>query len=131
MNTTQQVVILSAERSELNNESNRQRTENLAACISDLAIRAKKAKGVFNGESEDAFVCIVKNQAEVEALKNFAFNNFDQDAILYQDGNQQAYLILKDNTEKHLGKLQKVDSAEGLKNYTILNNDIYATAKQS
>ena len=136
MNITQQVIILSAERSENSNEKNRQLTENLANCLDDLNISAQRAQGVTNGISETSFVAIVKNETEIEALKQLAFKptlcgGFGQDSVLHQDSNQEAYLLDKSGSSLRLGQLVQVNpkEIEVLENYTVLNDRVFTTVK--
>jgi hypothetical protein len=128
MNITNQVVILSAEREVNSIESNRQRTATLEGVLTDLNLLFNKAQGVFNGGTvEDNFVVLINNNEELESIKALAFNNFAQDAILYQDANQEASLIFKNGESKSVGVLQEVDSTDGLENYTLLKGKIYTT----
>mgnify|MGYP000863609100 CR=1 FL=1 len=137
MNIVQQVIILSAERTENTPERNRQLTENLAQSLQDLNLNAQRALGVFNGEEQTSFVAIVKNEAEIDAVKDLAmkpvgFGGFGQDAVLYQDANQEAYLIDKSGGTIQLGRLVEVNKKEieVLESYTILNGRVYTTVKR-
>ena len=133
MNTTQQVIILSAERTENSFEKNRQLTENLAGCLEDLNITASRATGVYNGSSESSFVAIVKSEADIEAVTSLAFKSFNQDAIIHQDSNQEAYLLDKSGKTIQLGRLLEIPKTdiENLENYTLLNGKYYATVKRT
>ena len=137
MNIVQQVIILSAERTENTPERNRQLTENLAQSLQELGLNNQRALGVFNGEEQTSFVTIVKNEVEIDAVKALAMNpvghgGFGQDAILYQDANQEAYLIDKAGNTIQLGRLIEVNKKEieVLENYTILNGRVYTTVKR-
>ena len=132
MNITQQVIILSAERTENSFEKNRQLTENLASCLDDLNITASRATGVYNGNSENSFVAIVNSEADIEAVTSLAFKSFSQDAIIHQDSNQEAYLIDKSGNTIQLGRLLEIPKTEieNLENYTLLNGKYYATVKR-
>lgn len=129
MNTVEQVVILSAERSELSFESNRQRSINLASCIEELGLRFREATGVYKGVEETSFVVIVRDNTEVDVLKDFAFKNFGQESILHQDSNQEAHLIYNDGKVERLGRLEQVSEEEALKqdSFTIMGNKFYTT----
>ena len=132
MNITQQVIILSATKNENTNERNRQLTANLEGCLSDLGLSFSKATGAYNGIEQDSFVTIVKNEAEIEAVKDLAFKSFLQDAVLYQDANQEAYLVDKSGGTIQLGRLEQVNpkEVERLENYTVLNGRVYTTIKR-
>ena len=133
MNTVQQVVILSAERSENTFEGNRQRTETLKAILQDINVEFSEATGVFeNGPEEQTIVAIIKDDAELEAIKDFAFKSFNQDAILHQDANQEAYLISNKGETTRLGRLQQVSKEVALStgNYTLMKGVYYTTIKR-
>lgn len=138
MNTTQQVIILSAENNQVSESENKSRTANLNSCLYELGLSVNQATGCFNGTTQDSFVVIVKNEAEIDAVKKLAFNaigfgGFGQDAILYQDANQEAYLVDKSGDEVRLGRLEQVDKSEinKLENYTIMNGQVYTTVKRA
>ena len=132
MNISRQVVILSAELGNLCPVENSNRTRILRHCIEDCRLSFGEAQGVYKGGSEASFVVIVNNDDEIQALKDFAFKNFGQESVLYQDANQEAYLVFNDNSTKRLGRLQQTtkEVAENLDNYTILNGSYYATFKR-
>lgn len=131
MNIFNQVIILSAEKSENRHEKNRQLTENLDACLSDCDFNYSRAIGVYEGSEESSFVVLPKNEDELNTLKNLAFKSFGQESIFYQDANGKAYLLFSDNSEKSIGKLRQVNPKliEKLENYTILNGKVYTTEK--
>ena len=100
-------------------------------------IKAGRAEGVSNGNAETSFVAIVKNQAEIDTLKQLAFKptlcgGFGQDNVLHQDANQEAYLIDKSGGQVQLGRLVEVNKKEieRLENYTVLNGRVYTTIKR-
>lgn len=132
MNTIQQVVILSAELADKRFESNRQRTSNLEACLDDCNMRFKPAKGVYKGRAEDSFVVVLKDNAELETLKDFAFKSFNQESILYQDANGEAYLIYQDGKAEQLGRLEQVSEELARKNdaYTEMDGKFYAVVSR-
>jgi hypothetical protein len=125
MNQRNQVIILSAE---LEGESlNDIRSENLANCINDLRLPFCEAQGVYNGVAEKSFIVVVKSQHDIDALKNFAFKNFNQESILHSDSNGHSELIFKDDTRQALGILNAVNKDEALAsgNYTLSNGEYY------
>ncbi len=80
----------------------------------------------------------IKNEAEIDTLKKLAMNpvnhgGFGQDSVIYQDANQEAYLIDKSGGQVQLGRLEEVNKKEieRLENYTILNGRVYTTVKRN
>lgn len=132
MNITQQVVILSAERSELGAAENLNRTNILRGCIDDIGLKFSQAIGVYKGKEEMSFVVLINTLDDIENLKSFAFNNFDQESVLYQDANQEAYLLFGDGTEQRLGVLERTNKDDAIIRdaYTILNGEYYVTNKR-
>ena len=102
MNTYQQVIILSGELADKTYESNRQRSQNLEVCLQELGISYRQALGVYKDIQELSFITLPKNEAEIDTLKNFAFENFGQESVLYQDGNGQAWLLYNDGLEENI-----------------------------
>lgn len=131
MKNFQNVIILSAELSDKTYESNRQRTINLKGCLEDCNISHGEAIGVYKGSSEVAFVCLPKNQSEVEALKDFAFKNFKQESVLEQDVNGTCHLVFEDATSHSIGQLKPVSAklTDVLDSYTVLGGVVYTTEK--
>jgi hypothetical protein len=130
MNISKRVIILSAELSGNTNESNRQRTTNLEACLQDCNINFGVGHGVYNnGPEETSFVVLPKDEIEAETVRDFAFKSFGQEAILEQDANQEAYLVEANGKTTQLGRLEQVTKEVAHKkgSYTVLN-DIYYTA---
>ena len=133
MNITNQVIILSAESSKNTDEGNRQRTESLKGCLQDIGISFKEALGVFNNEpAETSLVAIVNNDAEYQAVRDFAFKTFDQQAIIHQDANQEAYLVFPNEHLKRLGRLEAVSKEVAIAkgNYTLMGDVYYTTIKR-
>lgn len=129
MNMVQQVVILSAELSGLPSISNDRRTTLLNDMIAELKLSFKPAKGVYKGSSENSFVVIVNDQADIDTLANFAFISFGQESVLHQDSNQLARLVYADGRMETLGRLAQVpkELAESLDNYTVMEDKFYTT----
>ena len=129
MNTVNQVVILSAERNDQTFEGNRQRSINLATCLEELGFKFREATGVYKGKEETSFVVLIKDSFELDVLKDFAFISFGQESILYQDANQEAYLIYSDKREERLGKLEQTTKEEALKqdSFTVMGGQYYIT----
>lgn len=132
MNITQQVIILSANQNDNNHERNRQLHQNLKACLDDCGFTSKDAIGVYKGQEEDSLVVLVNNQTDIETVKDFAFKSFNQESILYQDANQEAYLLYQDGTTEQLGRLEQVNPklVETLDSYTVMDGRVYTTIKK-
>jgi hypothetical protein len=127
MNISEQVLILSAERKENHPQINERVTAVLKDMIEDLGINYTEALGCYKGESERSFVCILRNQEELETLKGFAFNNFNQESVLYKDSNGQCYLEYQDGQSEKIGKMVQTNpkAIETLDNYTIVNGYVF------
>jgi len=126
MRIVNQALIISSTDQNATFESQRQAAITLNGVLSDLGLPFKKAKGVYKGLEEDAFVVVVKNQEEIDSLTAIAFNSFNQESVLHQDANQQATLLFSNGTRKPLGKLVQVQSTDGLEAYTVVDGNIYA-----
>ncbi len=131
MNIFQQVLILSAELNTRTKEENDRVTSNLETSLNECNISFNKAIGYYKGSEETSFVCLPKNEQEVEVLKDFAFKSFKQESVLFQDSNGQSYLIFENDEEETIGKLRQVNSKliEQLESYTIMNGAIYTTER--
>ena len=129
MNITKQVIILSASRPEHSFEGNRQRTENLKAELEAAGISFREGVGFFQGSTEASFVTIIKDNSDYEKVIDLAFEKFDQDSILYQDANQEAYLVENTNETTRLGVLQEVTEKVATEKgaYTKLGDKFYTT----
>lgn len=127
MNTVKQVVILSAEKSNLDRINNGKRTMLLEQMILDIGLNFEPALGVYKGSEERSFVVVINNNTDLETLKSFAFKNFEQESILYQDSNQEAYLITNGGDVIQLGKLTNVprEVATRQDGYTLMNGQYY------
>lgn len=132
MDIGQQVIILSAEHTSQTPEGNAIRTQTLSDCIEDIGLPFKQTLGVYNGVSEQTFVVLIRNQLDIDVLKDFAFKNFDQESVLYQDANREAYLFFRDGTISNLGHLNAVPKEAAIKSgsYTIMNDLYYTTTKR-
>ena len=132
MNISKQVVIVSAERNNLTDVVNEQRTESFKGLLTDANIGFNSAIGVYNQERENSLVVVVNNQDEYQAVTDFAFLNFDQESILHQDSNQEARLVFANGNTEGLGRLENVTPEVAVKrdSYTILNGGYYTTNKR-
>jgi len=133
MNISKQVVILSATKTGDSVENTNFRTKTLRGVLGDLRLPFSEATGVYKGQTETSFVVVVTDNFDIDTLKGLAFKNFDQESILVQDSNQEAYLIFNNGITQNLGRLEQVseEQAKELDNYTILNGNFYAVPKPS
>ena len=130
MNIGEQVVILSAERKTNHPEINERVSQVLMDMVSDLGIPFTQALGCYKGDTERSLVCIVRSVEELETLKGFAFNNFNQEPILYKDANGQCYLEYQDGNSEKIGKMKQTNpkAIEVLDNYTIVNGYVFTVS---
>ena len=128
MDIAKQVVILSAHNNLDTAAENAARTELLDQYLLGAKLSFKRTMGAFQGTKQESFVVVVRNEQDVEVLKNLAFTNFKQNAVLMQDSNRQAHLLTSDGTEKTLGKLDVVTEQQAIESgsYTIMNNQYYS-----
>ena len=122
-----EVVIISAELTSESGISNVDRNVNLEKCLDDCNLQFNKASGVYKGSSEKSFIVLPRNSAEINVLKEFAFKNFNQESILFQDKSGDTFLIYSDGKKEAIGRLKKVRSELDLDSYTVLNGEIYTT----
>ena len=122
-----EVVIISAELTNESGISNVDRSVNLEKCLDDCNLQFNKASGVYKGSSEKSFIVLPRNSAEINVLKEFAFKNFNQESILFQDKSGDTFLIYSDGKKETIGRLKKVSSKLNLDSYTVLNGEIYTT----
>jgi hypothetical protein len=129
MNITKQVIILSAEIIGLSKDENAKRTTTLKHCLEDCNLTFNESIGVYKGKEEKSFVVLPNNEDEAQGVKDFAFINFNQESVLVQDSNQEAYLEYANGTTERLGRLSQVPQAiaQAEESYTILNGKYYIT----
>ena len=86
--------------------------------------------GHYKGTKEKSFFVTVNNETDLETLEKFAFNNFNQESILYSDNNGNCTLNFDGHT-KDIGKMQIVNPkyVEQLENFTIVNGKVLTTEK--
>jgi len=127
MNIKNQVIILSAELSDLSNEENLKRSINLGACLEDLGLNFSKVQGCYKGVKELSFMVIIKDQAEMYAIQDFAFKNFNQESILYQDANGLCHLEYQNGDSEVLGRFEQINPKyiETVDAYTVINNRVF------
>jgi hypothetical protein len=132
MNISQQVIILSAESDKKTPEQNNATTRILKHCLEDCNMLFGEAMGMYKGTSENSFVVVIQDIEEIKILKDFAFKNFNQESIIYQDANQEAYLINNNGTHEQLGELAEVSEIDAinLDSYTLFGGRYYSAKKR-
>lgn len=133
MNISSQVIILSAELSSLSSKENVRRSTLLNDLLVELKMPFNTAEGVYKGMKETSFVVIVGDNSELETIKNLAFKSFNQESVLHQDVNQEAFLMFRDGNIERLGRLEQVSKqeVETLDAYTVMDGKYYATKKRA
>ena len=128
MDIAKQVVILSAHNNLDTAAENAARTELLDQYLLGAKLSFKRTMGAFQGTKQESFVVIVNDNEDIEIVKNCAFINFNQNAVLHQDANRQAHLLSSDGTIKTLGKLDVVPESVAVAtgSYTIMNDQFYS-----
>lgn len=142
MDLSRNLIILSAELERTSDEANELRTQLLRNMLEDLNLDFIPAMGYYNNVAEESFVVFLPEvngqdyaeyDAVIDAVQDFAFKNFDQEAVLYQEDGE-AWLIVDDNgtrSSQHIGKLVEVNPkmTEVLEAFTIVNNRVFTTKK--
>ena len=121
-------VILSAHLTQYSSVENKYRHELLTSMIYDLGLSYAVVQGVYKGVSEVSILVKLNSFADLEILKNYAFKNFGQESVLFNDYNGMSHLMYNDGKDEMLGKLQPVASIVGLDAYTIVNGQAWAVA---
>ena len=99
----------------VNNESEENRLKNIP--------QIEILTGCYKGVVETSFIEKINNQDDFNNALNYAIR-FNQESVLVIDENNNATLISLDNGEKiTAGVWTKVNSAEGLENYSIDKNE--------
>ena len=124
------VVILSGELSNLSEQENKTRSRNLESCLDDLNITNNIGVGVYKNSVETCFVCLPKNEYEVQALQELAFKSFNQECILYQGKGGKAFIVPQKGNYTDIGKLRLVTKKQAYKQayYTVLNDQYYVAS---
>lgn len=129
------IVILSAERAELDTDENIDRTEELEQRLGAMKFLGEiagfsRALGFWKGESEESFVVVYdpcKHPLAATQLMHMA-RGYGQDGILMADADRNALLLPVCDPEcgGPLGKLRQAYPGEPLPDgYTLLNGVAY------
>lgn len=125
------VLIISAELNGNSFESNKQRSLNLESCLEDLGLKIRTGLGLYKGTAETCYVVLPKDHETFRAVIDLAFRSFEQESVLYQDGQGNAWLYGSDDSIKKLGKLRGTSEHEAKKqdSYTFFMGSYYTTTK--
>ena len=136
MISREQFVILSGELLDKTESENRRRTSNLFTTIGELFTgRAKPVIGYFKGTQEMSVLVKIQNQDELKVLKNLAFSNFGQDAVLHSDSQGNVWRVKYNGNEKLLGNFKEVDVdfllKNNIENYTEIDGKYFTTTSEA
>lgn len=116
MQNKKQLIILSAELKVLSDFENDYRTSLLRKMLFDIGVAFNSVKDFYDGHKEVSFLVEVKNNAQVEAIKGFAFNSFEQESILYQETSGLCSLLFSNGKVEKLGHMHEVTEKEAREN---------------
>lgn len=133
MNTTTiPFVMASAFRPEYTVEENMERLEDFKAYLSLVGYGKKEVcVGCWEGEHELSLKITVDGPYNACRLSKIAAMIYDQDAVLYVDGHNEAHMMVYDtvingNRDVTIGEWKKVQSIDGLKGYTATKDGFYS-----
>ena len=116
MQNKKQLIILSAELKVLSEYENDYRTSLLRKMLFDIGVAFNVVNGFYDGHKEVSYLVEVKNNDQVEAIKGFAFDSFEQESILYQETSGLCSLLFSDGKVHKLGNMHEVKESEAKKN---------------
>ena len=128
MNITQQVIIMSAEKSQCSYAKNRVFTKDMEHMLKTFNFSFKIGLGSYYGDEETCFIIFPKSNSDLQFLKDQAFRIYGQESILYQDANGISRLEISNGKTKLLGRLKEypMDKKNTIASYTIFNNQLWA-----
>ncbi|MCI0558992.1 MAG: hypothetical protein MN733_10890 [Nitrososphaera sp.] len=125
------LVLLSAERSDVSDNQNAQRTQALLHTLIALGFDYQEAEGQYEGRVESSFAVklYVPIEEELDKLKRIAFNVFLQDSILVVDTQDKATLLYNHGREEYLGDWIEIPGSRhdedwtriGLRTFTVIH----------
>ncbi len=127
MKQLQEFIILSAELSTLSINENRNRTVNLFKCLKELGFNFRPIEGCYKGATEISFMVIVKDEAEIETVKDLGLKSFKQDSILFRDYKGETSLIFNNSDIMSIGRFKQVDRSIALQYdaYSVVDNNYW------
>ena len=131
LETKKPFVIISAENANESKEVNAKKHNELMAQLKKDKFSIKEVEGVYHGTKEKSILVVLNQKwlaVELATFKNYAAI-FNQESILFVDGERNASLLFpynKENSEK-LGKFIAVSKgiAIQMSNYTFDGKDHY------
>lgn len=139
MNTFNNAVIFSPERSNDLLGTTLFRITRAKNVLEDVKASYKEVLGVYTykdglRKEESSFLVEYdqhRNSDMLDTIKEFAFNQFDQESILHLDSNRNGTLIYKDGKTQNLGKLTSCSKEKAIElgNYTYTNDTYYIFEK--
>jgi len=131
MITESPFIVFSAERSELSDEANHDRTKLLGGALTSRGIEWQSVAGFYDGRPETSFLVFAQEgDASADQIERLA-RHYDQESILYVDAQRLAYLlVLKEGRTIELGKFKEIPKSElrATRAYTKVGERYYATA---
>lgn len=112
MQQLQEFIILSAELSKFTPFDNFNRTIKLKNMLNDLDLPFTFCEGNYNGIRERGFMVIVKDETELEVIRDLGLMTFEQESVLFRDFKGNAKLLYRDGTSQELGKFKQGESNE-------------------
>ena len=113
--------IFSACRDNLDVNSNKQRTMEVARFLEESNVNFAFVQGVYKGSHEVSFMVLDHDQ---EGLVSCLCGLYNQECYLYRDNENEGFLVYPDNRKESLGKAKEVtrEDLKGLDSYTMLPN---------
>ena len=117
---TNEFVIISAERSNLDWAQNFDRTQRLAKTLEVLGLPYKRVSGCYNGATDASFV-VELNWATQASLIMHVAGLLEQELVLYVDSYRGASLEFTGGGSQFLGRLRGVhpEAAGAYNSYTL------------
>lgn len=129
MSYTKNITTLSAELNTLSDSENQNRTELLERMLIDLKFDYVVAEGCYKGDTEISFIVKTPDVTTFNVLYSIAKNQFDQESVLYVDGDSNAMLMYSENFGmESIGVYSQVNPKriEELDAYTIVDGSVYS-----
>ncbi len=126
MDALNQIVLISAFRSELQDELNQMRHELMRERLAAEGLAFRELHGVYDGIEEKSFCVVVQfphNQTIMDTLRD----EFQQEAYLYSDSRRHSTLHFADGRVSQQGRLRAIDKhqAMNLPAYSFDDNSNY------
>jgi len=113
-----EIVFISAFNSNLSADTNSRRNELLYAVLSDLNVRCRQCEGHYKGDKELTFMVFLDHNKgfNEKFFANIAFEQFNQESILYRDKYKEGFLIFNNGEGvKNIGQIVELTPEEASK----------------